>query len=100
MLGFIQIPTGHAEYTIQLFFKSGTSFDRRHETIYIQTLEEGPDVEPQMFGKALLETEWAHIYKEVFVKNFDAAPLAGHKWATCPCDECSSPTSKGICSTP
>jgi len=97
MLGFMQIPNEEG-YTIKLFFMNGTFYDRCHETICTVTMER-PDNGPGMVGNNL-ETVWAHIYKEVFVKNFDAAPLAGHKWTNCPCDECSSPTSNGICSTP
>jgi hypothetical protein len=98
MLGFIQIPNDEG-YTIQLFFIDGTFFDRCHETICTVTIEQPESEYPGLTGDNL-ETVWAHIYRELFVKKFGAVPLAGHKWATCPCDECSSPTSKGICSTP
>jgi hypothetical protein len=98
MLGFIQIPNDEG-YTIQLFFIDGTFFDRCHETICTVTIEQPDSEYPGLTGDNL-ETVWAHIYRELFVKKFGAVPLAGHKWATCPCDECSSPTSKGICSTP
>ena len=96
MLGFIQIPNDE-EYTIQLFFIDQTFFERCHETICTVTIER-PNT-PGCTGDNL-ETVWAHIYREVFVKKFDAVPLTGHKWTTCPCDECLSSTSKGICSTP
>ena len=102
MLGFIQIPHPD-EYIFQVFFIHGSFFENSHElicTITIEFPEEPFDVDGSSSYESLLQAEWTHIYRELFVKKFGAVPLAGHKWATCPCDECSSPTSKGICSTP
>ena len=98
MLGFIQIPN-EKKYTIKIFFMDGTFYDRSHETICTVTIERPGFDGPGMVGDNL-ETLWAPIYREVFVEKFGAVPLAGHKWTNCPCDECTSPSSNGICSTP
>ena len=97
MLGFRHTVMAE-KIPIQLFFKEGTFFERDNETISTVIIEQ-LDVGGSHYDSPL-EAAWGHIYSEVFVKHFDGAPLAGHKWATCPCGECSSPTSKGTCSTP
>jgi|GEM_PF-3863886 len=102
MLGFIQIPHPN-EYVLQVFFIDGSFFEKSHEiisTISIEFPEDAFDKDSSIDTESLIQTEWAHIYRELFVKHFDAASLAGNYWPTCPCDKCSSSNHEGICSTP
>ena len=102
MLGFIQIPHPN-EYVLQVFFIDGSFFEKSHEiicTISIEFPKDYFDEDGSIDTESLIQTEWAHIYRELFVKHFDAESLAGHYWPTCPCDKCSSSNHEGICSTP
>jgi hypothetical protein len=99
MLGFIQIPDPD-EYILQVFFPEATFDDRGHEIICTITIEFPESHFDDEYGDRWPEEEWAHIYREVFVKHFDAASLAGHYWPSCPCDVCSSSIHEGICLTP
>tara|TARA_Y100001934_G_C11852011_1_gene539992 strand:- start:15 stop:506 length:492 start_codon:yes stop_codon:yes gene_type:complete len=71
LLALIRIPA--QEYTVQLFFQADTFFERDYEIIATKTI-------PSPSCNGGVQEEWEYIYKEIFVKEFEATSLDDQVW--------------------
>jgi len=104
-LDFLQLPDPE-DFVIHLFV-AGNSF---HDEVYYETvLKEGftPEISDEGWARfdgaepaTLIEYEWSKVFEELLVPHLGAAPLKGQKWATCPCESCTSEDPTSICQSP
>ena len=104
-LAFLQLPDPE-DFVVHLFVSPASFYDEiAYETVLqagftpdfsdeVEALEDGRD------PAGLIEFECSKVFEEVFVPHLGAAPLRGQKWATCPCESCTSEDPTSICQSP